>query len=44
MLLAEWSGEAAIEYKQYIRFSLEIGQAHGFTLKILQDKIRSRGV
>jgi hypothetical protein len=41
MPLAEWSGKAAIEYKQYIRPPVEIGQPHSFTLKIIQGKIWS---
>jgi hypothetical protein len=39
VLLAEWSGKGAIEDQQNIGLPFEIGQAHGFTLKILQGKI-----
>jgi hypothetical protein len=32
--LAEWSGKPPIKYKEYVRLTVEIGQADGFTLVI----------
>jgi hypothetical protein len=44
MPLAEWSGKGAIEYKNYVRLAVEIGQADIFTLEVLKGKIWSRGI
>jgi hypothetical protein len=44
MPLAEWSHESTIENKQDVGLSLEIGKSDRFSLKILKDEIRSRGV
>jgi hypothetical protein len=44
MLLAEWSGEAPVEYQQNIRSSMEIGQSNRFTPEVLQGEIGSWGV
>jgi hypothetical protein len=42
--LAEWSGKAAVENQQHVRFAAKIGQANRLTLEILQSEIWGRGV
>jgi hypothetical protein len=44
VLLAKWSGKGAVEDQQNISLTFEIGQAHGFTLEILQGKIGCGGI
>lgn len=44
VLLAEWSGKAAVEYQQDVLFPFVIREMDGLTLKILQGEIRGRGI
>jgi len=44
MLLAKWSDKGAVENKQNMCFAAKIGQAHSFTLEVLQGEIRGGGI
>lgn len=44
MRLAEWSGKAAVEDQDNVRFSSKIGQIHDLTAEVSQAEIRSGGV
>jgi len=44
MPLAKWSGKPAVKDQQDVSFSFEVRKANGVAVKILERKIRCRGI